>query len=146
MTQGIRKQLGITLLEVLLVLAIASMIIVMSIRYYQSAVGAQGANTILEEMQAITAAMDNLATASGSYTNVSNPASTVQSVISVTNISSITASSATQYSVKLTTSTTTAICNNLTSQVSSNPNLNTIYTGLSCGGGTVSYTYSQPTA
>jgi type II secretory pathway pseudopilin PulG len=59
--------LGVTLLEIMLVLAVASMIIVMSVRYYQSAMANQQANSILQQLQAITAQADILAQATGSY-------------------------------------------------------------------------------
>jgi type II secretory pathway pseudopilin PulG len=61
--------LGVTLLEVMLVLAIAAMIIVMSVRYYQSASSSQQANSVIEQLQSITAAADGLAQASGAYDN-----------------------------------------------------------------------------
>ena len=67
MKKHARSVLGVTLLEIMLVLAIAAMIIVMSIRYYQSASSAQQANAVLEQVQAINAAADSLAQASGSY-------------------------------------------------------------------------------
>lgn len=62
-----KAAIGVTLLEILLVLAIAAMIIVMSIRYYQNASQSQQANMAMEEIQAIAAAADNLAIGSGSY-------------------------------------------------------------------------------
>ncbi len=62
-----KSMLGVTLLEIMLVLAIAAMIIVMSVRYYQSASSSQQANAVLEQIQAITAAADGLSQASGSY-------------------------------------------------------------------------------
>jgi type II secretory pathway pseudopilin PulG len=58
---------GVTLLEIMLVLAIAAMIIVMSVRYYQSANSSQQANALLQTVQGITAAADSLAQASGGY-------------------------------------------------------------------------------
>jgi type II secretory pathway pseudopilin PulG len=61
---------GVTLLEVMLVLAIAAMIIVMSVRYYQSATSSQQANAILGQLQAIVAGADSLAQATGSYKEV----------------------------------------------------------------------------
>src|SRR5438128_3196775 len=64
--------LGVTLLEIMLVLAIAAMIIVMSIRYYQSAGSSNQANAVLQQIQAITAMADNLAQTNGSYSSVSN--------------------------------------------------------------------------
>jgi type II secretory pathway pseudopilin PulG len=61
--------LGVTLLEIMLVLAIAAMVIVMSVRYYQTATTAQQANAIIEQLQAITVAADSLAQATGSYSS-----------------------------------------------------------------------------
>lgn len=63
--------LGVTLLEIMLVLAIAAMIIVMSVRYYQTASASQQANSVLQSIQAITSIADGLAQGSGSYTVVS---------------------------------------------------------------------------
>lgn len=69
-----KSMLGVTLLEIMLVLAIAAMIIVMSVRYYQSASASQQANAVLQQIQGITAAADGLAQATGSYSaaNVSS--------------------------------------------------------------------------
>lgn len=61
--------LGVTLLEIMLVLAIAAMVIVMSVRYYQSATTNQQANQLISQLQAIAAAADSLAQGSGSYTS-----------------------------------------------------------------------------
>lgn len=63
----IRHIAGVTLLEIMLVLAIAAMIIVMSIRYYQSATAGSQANAVFSQIQGIVAAADSLAQASGSY-------------------------------------------------------------------------------
>lgn len=62
-----KSMLGVTLLEIMLVLAIAAMVIVMSVRYYQSASSSQQANAALQQVQGITAAADGLAQATGSY-------------------------------------------------------------------------------
>lgn len=67
MKKSIKSILGVTLLEIMLVLAIAAMVIVMSIRYYQSASSSQQSNAILQQVLAIAAAADSLAQASGSY-------------------------------------------------------------------------------
>lgn len=72
---------GVTLLEIMLVLAIAAMIIVMSIRYYQSATSSQQANTVLEQIQAITAAADNLAQATGSYKAANVSTASIQALV-----------------------------------------------------------------
>jgi type II secretory pathway pseudopilin PulG len=68
MMKSMKKMLGVTLLEIMLVLAIAAMVIVMSIRYYQSANTAQQTNSILSQIQAIGAAADSLAQGAGTYT------------------------------------------------------------------------------
>ena len=70
MRKFIKPILGVTLLEVMLVLAIAAMIIVMSVRYYQTATASQQANAMMEQIEAIVAAADNLAQASGSYSGI----------------------------------------------------------------------------
>lgn len=67
------RMLGVTLLEIMLVLAIASMIIVMSIRYYTSANLAQQSNAIFQLVVALSAAADNLAVGAGSYSSVTAP-------------------------------------------------------------------------
>jgi len=54
------KQLGATLLEIMLVLAIASMVVVMSIRYYQAANSSQQANAFLSQVSAVNAAAESL--------------------------------------------------------------------------------------
>lgn len=61
------KTAGVTLLEVMLVLAIAAMIIVMSVRYYQSTNAANQANTVVQQITSIVSAADSLAQGSGSY-------------------------------------------------------------------------------
>ncbi|MDX1902181.1 MAG: hypothetical protein SFW66_09315 [Gammaproteobacteria bacterium] len=71
MKKSMKLAFGATLLEIMLVLAIAAMVIVMSIRFYKSASSSQNANSILSQIQAITAAADSLAQGSnGSYTAV----------------------------------------------------------------------------
>lgn len=65
------RMAGVTLLEVMLVLAVAAMIIVMSIRYYQSATTNQQVNGALSLLQAVQANMDALAQGTGSYSDVS---------------------------------------------------------------------------
>jgi len=62
-----KSVLGVTLLEIMLVLAIAAMIIVMSVRYYQSASINQQANAFIAQLNAIQAAADSLAQGTGSY-------------------------------------------------------------------------------
>jgi type II secretory pathway pseudopilin PulG len=66
----IKSVLGVTLLEIMLVLAIAAMIIVMSVRYYQSAQVSSQANAFVSQVQAITSAAENIAQGTGSYSGV----------------------------------------------------------------------------
>lgn len=79
MKRSLRLMAGVTLLEIMLVLAIAAMIIVMSIRYYQSATTNQQAASLMESIQSITAAADTLAQTSGTY-------ATVVSTAAITNL------------------------------------------------------------
>jgi len=67
-----KSVLGVTLLEIMLVLAIAAMIIVMSVRYYQSATTNQQANAILAQLQAIVAAADSVSQTTGTYTSATS--------------------------------------------------------------------------
>ncbi len=68
------KMLGVTLLEIMLVLAIAAMVIVMSVRYYQTASAGQQANSMLQMIQAIASSADGLAQGTGSYSGQVNSA------------------------------------------------------------------------
>jgi len=70
MKKTMKVMSGVTLLEIMLVLAIAAMIIVMSIRYYQSASASQQANQVMEQIQAISAAADSLSQATGTYSGI----------------------------------------------------------------------------
>ena len=70
MKRFIKSMLGVTLLEIMLVLAIAAMIIVMSVRYYQSASANQQANSLLQQLQAITAIADGIGQSANSYSGV----------------------------------------------------------------------------
>ena len=72
MKKTLKAILGVTLLEIMLVLAIAAMIIVMSIRYYQSATSSQQTNTVMQQVQGIIAAADSLAQTSGTYTSATS--------------------------------------------------------------------------
>jgi type II secretory pathway pseudopilin PulG len=81
MKRALKSMLGVTLLEIMLVLAIAAMIIVMSVRYYQSAGSAAQANTVLAQLQAISAAAENLAQATGNYQTAGISNGTVQPLL-----------------------------------------------------------------
>jgi type II secretory pathway pseudopilin PulG len=80
MKKSFKTMLGVTLLEIMLVLAIAAMVIVMSIRYYQSANASQQTNAASSLMTAIVAAADGLSQSGGTYSgNVSD--ATVQPLL-----------------------------------------------------------------
>lgn len=68
MNKVMRAVRGVTLLEVMLVLAIAAMIIVMSVRYYQSAQASSQSNAFVSQIQAYVAAAENLSQGTGSFT------------------------------------------------------------------------------
>lgn len=72
MKRKLKSLLGVTLLEVMLVLAIAAMIIVMSVRYYQSANSNQQANSVIQQIAAIVAQANSLAIPTGSYSGVTS--------------------------------------------------------------------------
>ena len=66
--------LGVTLIEVLLVLAVVAVILVVAIRYYQTVVNNEYANSAMEMLTNITAEASNLQTASGSFSAISTSA------------------------------------------------------------------------
>src|SRR5258706_13343412 len=66
------SMLGVTLLEILLVLAISASIILLSVRYYVSATSSLQANSAIQAVQAITATIDSYAS-NGSYEGITNP-------------------------------------------------------------------------
>jgi type II secretory pathway pseudopilin PulG len=67
MKKQFKSVYGVTLLEIMLVLAIAAMIIVMSVRYYQSAQASSQANAFVAQVQAIASAAENLAQGGGTF-------------------------------------------------------------------------------
>ncbi len=70
----VTKILGVTLLEIMLVLAIAAMVLVMSVRYYQSASTSQKINAALGTVANVVAAGENYQASAGSYSSISNAA------------------------------------------------------------------------
>lgn len=82
MDRYIRSTRGVTLLEIMLVLAVAAMVIVLSVRYYQSASTSQQANTAVSELQAIAGAADSLAQAKGTFSQVTT--SKLQTILPAT--------------------------------------------------------------
>lgn len=143
MKRFVIKTLGVTLLEVLLVLAVGAMIIVMSIRYYQSAAISQQANMAMEQIQAITAAADNLAIGSGSYMTSASQ-NTIQSLVGVAGMTSPTGSpiqfnaiDASRYRVDIPVNN--AICTSVTAKLAA---INKITNVQACGT-SISYIYDN---
>lgn len=69
--RSLRAMLGVTLLEIMLVLAIAAMVIVMSIRYYQQASSNQRVNAGVDIITGFVAAGESYLNAIGTYSSVS---------------------------------------------------------------------------
>ena len=65
MKRSLQAVLGVTLLEIMLVLAIAAMVITMSIRYYQSASLNQKVTAALNSVTAVVAAGESVLSAQG---------------------------------------------------------------------------------
>lgn len=145
MKRIIKSVLGVTLLEVMLVLAIAAMVIVMSIRYYQSSTSSQETNAAMEDIQAIASAMDNISNGgAGSYTSIT--ASTLAAVVGSSNMMSPTNQSivlgtttATTYSVTIPLNDT--ICTSVSAKLAAIPQINSAATAPACSNGTLTYMY-----
>ncbi len=65
-----RPMSGVTLLEILMVLTISAVILISSIRYYESATNSLQANSILEQVQVITASIDHYTAGTFTYEGV----------------------------------------------------------------------------
>ncbi|HTM63933.1 MAG TPA: type 4 pilus major pilin [Gammaproteobacteria bacterium] len=147
--KNVSKMVGVTLLEVMLVLAVAAMIIVMSVRYYQTATYNQQTNTALQTIQAITAAADSLAQGSGTYDSVTqaNIANLMPSnMVSGGNINSpwggtitVGAGSGQTYSVTF-TNTPQNICTALSSRLQPNSKFTSVTS--TCTASTQDFTYT----
>lgn len=70
MKRTIKSMVGVTLLEIMLVLAIAAMVIVMSIRYYQSASLNQKLNAAVDTVTGIIAAAESYLSANGTFSGL----------------------------------------------------------------------------
>lgn len=147
MKKMMKSVLGVTLLEIMLVLAIAAMIIVMSVRYYQSASANQQANTVMQMIQGITAAADGLAQGTGTYTTVTSanvtplmPNNSLSTPWGATvTISNGTAST---YTVSF-PSTPAAVCRSVSSKLASNAKFTTVTAAATCGtSGSVAFSYT----
>jgi len=72
MKRFLKSVLGVTLLEIMLVLAIAAMVIVMSLRYYQSAVTNQKVITTMNNVTAIVAVGEGYLATNGTFTGITS--------------------------------------------------------------------------
>lgn len=145
MRRSLRSMAGVTLLEVMLVLSIVALIILMSVRYYQSTTTASQTEQAMGIISAITAAADNLSLGTaGGYSNVT--AANMSSVIGSANMNSpwggtITFGSGTTTSYGVTIpKPTAAVCTAILIKLKAN----TKFTNASCtGGGNLTYTYNS---
>lgn len=145
MRQSLRSILGVTLLEIMLVLSIVTLIVLMSVRYYQSTTTANQTEQVMAIVSAITAAADNLSLGTaGGYSNVT--ATNMSSVIGTANMTapwggkvSFSGGDTTSYSVTI-PKPTAAVCTAILIKLKVNPK----FTSVSCsGGGNLSYTYNS---
>lgn len=142
MKRFIKSMLGVTLLEIMLVLAIAAMIIVMSVRYYQSASANQQANSLLQQLQAITAIADGIAQSANSYTGVTT--STVKMMMPNQKMTTPWGTDLTVTGAASTyTVTGTGIPDAVCAQIIPRLETSKKYGTPTCSGGSLSYTYNS---
>jgi Tfp pilus assembly protein PilE len=144
MTRSIRSILGATLLEVMLVLSIVGLIILMSVKYYQSATSSSQIQQVMGMIQAITSAADNIAASGSGYTSSALTASNLKAIAGSNALSTpwgstvtVTAGGSNSYTVSIPSvpqGVATIVCIKLKA--------NSKYTGATCTGGTVAYTYN----
>lgn len=141
MTRSIRSILGATLLEVMLVLSIVGLIILMSVKYYQSATTSSQIQQVMGIVQAITAAADNIAASGTGYASATSA-----------NIASIAGAGALKTpwgaNVTITAGTTSytvsipsappSVCSTIVLKLKVNPK----FASPTCTGGIISYTYN----
>lgn len=135
---------GVTLLEIMLVLAIAAMIIVMSVRYYQSANTSQQANNVLSQIQSIAAAADSLAQATGSYSGTVDTAR-ITPLLPANGLTTswgaaitVTASAANTYTVNI-PGMPAGVCGIVTAQLAANAHFSGMTT---CGASAADFSYT----
>jgi Tfp pilus assembly protein PilE len=144
MKRSIKSMLGVTLLEIMLVLAVAAMIIVMSVRYYESSSASEQANSALEMAQAISSIADGLAQPSGTYMAASQTA--VQQMMPNQQMNTvwgatvtINPTDATHYTVTFLTMPS-AVCAAFMPKLLANTKFTTSST---CNGGAFTYTFTS---
>lgn len=141
--KNLKRIQGATLLEVMLVLAIAAMIILMSVRYYKAATVSQQSADLLSKVQAVTAAADQLGQGVSQYSAITTSSLTnvVGSAVMVTNYGAaitVTAQTATTYSISISVVPAT-ICNTVAQQISGQ---GPRYVNATCTGTAITYTYN----
>jgi Tfp pilus assembly protein PilE len=136
----IKAAVGVTLLEIMLVLAVAAMIVVMSIRYYQAAQTSQKANLALSEAQAIMAAMDNLGVSAGyggvTQTNLSAVAGSLN--MKTPNGGSVVLGTVTATTYTITMPLTAATCPSVSAKLQGNSKIT-----ATCSGNNLAFTYNN---
>jgi len=146
MKKSLQAMLGVTLLEIMLVLAIASMVIVMSIRYYQSASNNQKINAALDTITGIVGAGESYlagAPANGftgatmatltPFLGGSAPVSPWGGAITVTGVNS------TSYTISMPASAAANVCTQVTGALAQNNK----FTAVTCAGGTLKLTVNE---
>lgn len=147
MKRSHQAMLGVTLLEIMLVLAIAAMVIVMSIRYYQSASTNQKINAALNTITAIVGAGESyLASApAAGMAALSNgvllpylggtamPTSPWGGAVTVAGTGSTT------YTITMTVSVGAGVCTQMLALLAQNNK----FTSPTCTGGSLSFTVNE---
>lgn len=143
MLRTIKSIVGVTLLEIMLVLAIAAMVIIMSVRYYQSSTTSQQANSVMQSIQAIQAAVDNIAQGGGgTYSAVTSTilTSVMGSAAMKTPTNQpivFTATGESTYTISMPLNE--AVCTSVSAKLAANPK----FSGVGCTSGTLAYTYDS---
>jgi type II secretory pathway pseudopilin PulG len=137
-----RRMSGVTLLEIMLVLAVAAMVIVMSIRYYRNATNSQNSNVIISQINAMITAGEQIAQgAGGSFSSVS--AANISAITGFTTTPfnttyTVTGATATGYSIG-TGTLPTQVCSQIASSIgTTNPKI-----AATCASGAVTVVYNS---
>lgn len=145
MKKSMKTMLGVTLLEIMLVLAIASMVIVLSIKYYKSANASSQANAMMSTLQAITASAENLSQGTGSYASVTvssvSAAMGVSTIMTPWNNAIVSLSGSSRSFTATFSAVPDAVCALLITKLQSN----TSTSATSCKEGTLVYVYTTGT-
>lgn len=67
-----RNLSGVTLLETMLLLAIVGLLVVLSVRYYQSSSATQKANQVVQQVQSVVSSVDSVTVGKGTYSGINN--------------------------------------------------------------------------